>query len=170
MKQIYLAGPVSGRPREEYAVHFARVESLVERRAFDEDLDVRARNPIRRCDIEIEDGSPWHIYMRACIGNLVQCDGIGLLQGWEKSRGAILELNTAIDLKIPIVYIEPPLDGLGFYVFFGHEPRHEIYHYYLQCMDRLEAINPDAAKDRALAETANRYLDPYGFEYIETLF
>jgi hypothetical protein len=170
MKYIYLSGPISGRSREEYAAHFTKVGWEIESRALDEDLGVRAFNPVSYCDIKVEDGSPWHIYMRTCIGKLVECDGIGLLQGWEKSRGAITELNLAIDLHIPIVYIEPPLTALGLYMFFGHEPGHEIYDYYLRRLYDLETINPDTAEDRALVETANRYLDPHGFEYIEKPF
>jgi hypothetical protein len=169
MKRIYLADPVSGRPREERAAHFAGIEKEIVRKAAP-GLSVTTFNPVRFCNASIEPNAPWHICLRACIGKLAECDGIGLLQGWEKSRGALLELNTAINLKIPVVDLEPPLGALDMYMFFGREPAREIYYYYLQHLDSLEAINPDTAEDRALIETANRYLDPYGFEYIEVLF
>jgi hypothetical protein len=170
MKTIYLAGPISGRPSEEYVLHFDDVAGELRRRIAADSLDIAVFNPVGYCDGVVDDGSPWHVYMRACIAQLATCDGIGLLQGWDKSRGALLELNTAIQLNIPVVYIEPPLSAFDLYTFFGNDPVREPYRYYCQRLRELETINPDTAEDRAIVETVNRYLDPHGFEYIEEPF
>jgi hypothetical protein len=49
---------------------------------------------------EMNDSRPlaWEDYLRADLQLLFHCDGIALLPGWEKSRGAKLELAVAIQL------------------------------------------------------------------------
>jgi len=46
----------------------------------------------------------WVWYMRRCIPELVECDSLLLLPGWQDSRGAKLEKSLAEDLKITIYY------------------------------------------------------------------
>jgi Domain of unknown function (DUF4406) len=50
--------------------------------------------------------TPWHIYMRRCIGALPDADVVFLLDDWKQSRGAMVEVIVAIFLKIPVVAIE----------------------------------------------------------------
>ncbi|MSS84518.1 DUF4406 domain-containing protein [Actinomycetaceae bacterium WB03_NA08] len=45
---------------------------------------------------------PWQLFMRDAIGMLIQADGVALLPGWSKSRGACIEIKLAIDLGIEI--------------------------------------------------------------------
>ena len=42
--------------------------------------------------------------MRADIAELVKCDGVALLPGWERSRGASLEAHIAHSLGMRLVY------------------------------------------------------------------
>jgi len=161
MKHIYLCGPVSGRKQYEAANHFAAVEKKI--RAASNDL-VYTSNPMRFCP---QDLCCWYKELRVCIGELVRCDGIALLQGWQKSKGATLELKLAQDLHIPVVYVEPPVDSLNLTELFTAAP--EALRYYneritqFHCKDTEESL----AENRATTELTNRYLDPYGFEYIE---
>jgi len=51
----------------------------------------------------VEDGKNWADYLRADIGRLVtECNGIILLRGWTKSKGAQLELQNALALGLPV--------------------------------------------------------------------
>jgi hypothetical protein len=108
--------------------------------------------------------APWHKYMRRCIPRLARCDGIALLRGWEASRGALLELDLADRLNIPVVYIEPPLDIDGLSRF-PDELNRYFQNRYIQCIQG--GYSEEFAEECALYETANRYLDPYGFEYLD---
>jgi len=160
MKQIYLCGPVSGRKWQDAANHFAAVEKKL--RAATADL-VFTSNPMRFCPRDFE----WHKAMRICIGELVRCGGIALLQGWQKSKGAALELRLAQELRIPVVYVEPPVDSLDLTELFTAAP--EALRYYNERVTQFhyEDVEESLAENRATAELVNRYLDPYGFEYIE---
>lgn len=46
----------------------------------------------------------WHACMRADIAQLVTCDAVRLLDGWESSRGASLEAHIAHSLDMRLVY------------------------------------------------------------------
>ncbi len=48
----------------------------------------------------------WENYMRGDIELLLSCDGIYMLKGWEKSKGAKLEHEIATALKIKMMYEE----------------------------------------------------------------
>jgi hypothetical protein len=163
MKHIYLCGPVSGRTREEFTAHFIRIEQEIRNRANVGTVQVCTSNPVRFCPPEFD----WHQAMRTCIGELVRCGGIALLQGWQRSKGATLELKLAQDLHIPVVYVEPPTDYLGLSNLFTAVP--EALRYYNARLSRFqqEGIFESLAENRAIVELSNRYLDPYGFEYID---
>jgi len=160
MRQIYLCGPVSGRKRHEAANHFAAVEKKI--RAATSDL-VYTSNPMRFCPPDLG----WHEAMRTCVGELVRCGGIALLRGWQKSKGAALELKLAQDLRIPVVYVEPPVDSLDLTELFTAAPETLRYYNARITQFHYEDTEESLAENRATAELANRYLDPYGFEYIE---
>jgi hypothetical protein len=164
MKTIYLSGPVSGRSEREYSLHFYKVADEIYRRAGIEGLAIETFNPVPHCRVYVEPGAPWHECMRICVSQLARCDGIALLQGWESSRGARLELELADTLKIPVVYIEPPFGAEDLARLPGELDRYHL----VRCARCLEdGFSEEFAEDRALAETANRYLDPHGFEYLD---
>jgi hypothetical protein len=164
MKTIYLSGPISGRDEKEYTLHFYKVADEIFRRIGLEGLGIDTFNPVP-CGKEcVGSGAAWHEYMRYSISRLARCDGIALLRGWEASRGARLELDLADKLKIPVVYLEPPVNVEGFSRFPA-----ELNRYFQarceQCIAR--GYNEEFSEECALYETANRYLDPHGFEYLD---
>jgi hypothetical protein len=168
MSFIYLAGPVSGRPEQEYIPHFDRVADEIRRNAGG--LNIVPFNPARWCRDSgpAAKDAPWHLFMRACLPRLADSDGIGLLQGWEKSRGARLEYFISQELKIPVVYLEPPIDDFGLALLHSSGLADELFRYFRRrVIDNSREQDLDTAIDRAVAETANRYLDPYGFEYLD---
>jgi hypothetical protein len=162
MKQIYLCGPISKRPLKEVAPHFFTVEQEIRRKMSLNGILADVSNPVRFCQPDLE----WYEAIKACIGNLVRCDGIALLQGWQQSRGAALEMKLAQEMRIPVVYVEPPLEGEGLAELFIAAP--EAMRYYSSRAEqfRREGAPEAIANERALVELANRYLDPHGFEYI----
>lgn len=92
MKQIYIAGPMTGLPALNYPAFHAMAAKL---RAKGHHVE----NPAEavKCD-------SWEAYMRLAIGQLVKCDTIVLLPGWTGSRGAIIEFELACELGLKIEY------------------------------------------------------------------
>ena len=103
MTRIYLAGPMSGLPELNYPAFHAKAAEL---RAAGHHVENPAENPAPPC------GS-WQGYMRMAIAQLVTCDAIHLLPGWEKSRGARVEFNLANELSLRIEG-EFPFEQLSF--------------------------------------------------------
>lgn len=86
--RIYIAGKMTGEPDFNYPAFNAAASRL---RALGFDVE----NPAE-CELPI--GSPWQEFMRSGITQLMRCDQIVLLPGWEKSRGATLEYMLAMQL------------------------------------------------------------------------
>lgn len=58
---------------------------------------------------EQEKQPSWEHYMRVDIAALCQCDGVAVLNNWQDSRGARLEVFIATELGIP-VYDSPSIE------------------------------------------------------------
>ena len=95
MTRIYIAGPMSGLPDLNYPAFHAKAAEL---RALGHHVENPAENKPPHC-------KSWLGYMRLAVAQLVTCDAVVLLPGWEKSRGARIERQLA--------------DGMGLQVF-GH--------------------------------------------------
>ncbi len=91
--KLYLAGPMTGYPELNFPLFHAEAARL-------RSLGFEIVNP---AEINADPSAAWLDCMRADIKQLVDCDGIALLPGWEQSRGATLEHAIA--------------RGLGFRVF-----------------------------------------------------
>jgi len=160
MKHIYICGPVTGRRPQEAVKHFDGTEKKL-RETFKESIGIV--NPMRLCSSEMD----WHKAMRLCVSELAKCGGIALLQGWQRSKGAALELKLAQELHIPVVFVEQPVDYITLNELFTAAP--ETLRFYNASITKFhkEGMEETLAENRAVLELTNRYLDPYGFEYIE---
>ena len=85
MTRAYIAGPMSGLPDHNYP---AFAEAARQLRAHGIDAVNPAENGLPA-------EAPWHMHMRADIAQLVTCEAIVLLPGWQASRGATLEHQIA---------------------------------------------------------------------------
>ena len=92
--RLYICGPMTGKPNNNFDA-FYRAEKVLTA------LGYHVENPAR---IELPEGreKTWENYMKADLPRLVQCDGIATLNGFESSRGAMLELQVASALGIEI--------------------------------------------------------------------
>lgn len=86
--RLYLAGPMSGLPENNYPAFHAAADRL-------RDMGYLVENPAEN---ELPAGATWHDYMRAGIRQLSKCDEIVLLPGWIHSKGAKIEFNLAVNL------------------------------------------------------------------------
>lgn len=90
--RLYLAGPMSGLPDLNFPAFHAEAARL-------RGLGHVVINP---AEINADPSAEWAACMRADIAQLVTCDGIALLEGWQRSRGATLEhhIASAIGMRV----------------------------------------------------------------------
>jgi hypothetical protein len=93
-KKIYLSGGISGRVYTQVRDHFDSMEDYLV--AFGHEVCNPAKFGV--------DERSWEEYMRMSIVELMGCDAILMLQGWNRSRGATIERNLAWNLNIPVYY------------------------------------------------------------------
>lgn len=97
MKQkIYIAGKVTGLDPESVNKKFFEQEILLAQQGYD------VINPIRLVESSGLQNDTWENIMRHCLAALVFCDAIYLLPDWHDSRGARVELSTALALQMEI--------------------------------------------------------------------
>jgi hypothetical protein len=87
---IYIAGPITGRPG-------------LNRKAFADAqlrLAIAGYPVVNPHELTHDHDKSWSSYMRECVAALVYCDGIYMLPGWWRSRGAITERLIAWRLEI----------------------------------------------------------------------
>ena len=95
-KRVYISGPMTGLPELNFPTFREAANEL--RR-----LGWEVVNP---AELQIEAGATWEACMRADIKALCDCDTIALLPGWEKSKGAHLELHIAHRLGMEVSYVD----------------------------------------------------------------
>lgn len=83
--RIYIAGPMTGLPELNFPAFAAEAARL---RALGYDV-------VNPAEINPDHSKTWHECMRSDIAQLVTCECICLLPGWEHSKGATLELHIA---------------------------------------------------------------------------
>jgi hypothetical protein len=92
-KRLYLAGPMSDVPKYNFPL-FNRVASRLRGQGYS------VFNPAENKDGGLR--RPRSYYMRLDIPALLESDAVAVLPGWEKSRGASLEVWLALDLDMPV--------------------------------------------------------------------
>ena len=97
-KTVYISGPMTGLPDLNFPAFHAAALHL-------RGLGLDAVNP---AEINPDIGMSWEACMRADIRALCDCDAIALLPGWERSKGAHLELHIAHRLGMAVVYTDRP--------------------------------------------------------------
>jgi hypothetical protein len=99
MKRLYVAGPMTGIKDANYPAFNAAATKL---RALGFEVENPAENPEPSC------GS-WLAYMRMAVVQVSKVDGLILLPGWEKSKGARVEFNLAVGLGLSVMTLDEAL-------------------------------------------------------------
>lgn len=97
---FYICGPITGKPDDNKPA-FAEAERIID------ETDHLSLNPHKICRgvVMLHQGTPqelWVKCMRKDIAAMLQADAVVRLPGWEQSRGAMLELQIASKLNIPV--------------------------------------------------------------------
>ena len=93
--KLYLSGPMTGLPDYNYPAFHAAAAAL------------RTKGHKVFSPAESFEGNqdlPHHVYMRKDLKALLKAEGIVLLEGWGKSKGARLELRTALALGLQVFF------------------------------------------------------------------
>lgn len=94
--RIYMAGPMTGLPDFNFPAFNAAAGAL---RAIGQAVENPAENP--------KPSEPtWENYLRAALTQMLRCDSIMLLPGWEESRGALLEKHVAEALGMSVMFAD----------------------------------------------------------------
>ena len=100
-KKIYISLPVTG-----YDLGERRMLAAGCARVLDA-LGAEAVNPLEN---GLPEDAAWLDHMRADLRLLLDCDGILLCEGWEKSRGCRVEHGLALGLGLQVLGADMPFD------------------------------------------------------------
>lgn len=103
MKKIYLSGPMAGLPQHNFPAFHAQA-------AF---LRAAGYHVINPADLNPEPGKSWEECLRTDIRELCSCDAIALMPGWERSKGANLELHIAHRVGMEVMHLPLAFDLVG---------------------------------------------------------
>lgn len=93
-KKVYISGAIAHHDLCERKAAFEHAARYLDLKGFE------AVNPF--CN-GLADDADWHEHMRADMRMLLDCDCIYMLQGWEHSKGAKLELDVASSCGIKVL-------------------------------------------------------------------
>jgi hypothetical protein len=91
-KYVYISGPMTGIPEWNLPA-FAKAEADLVNAGY------TAVNPGRH---GADPNRAWEDYLRRDLQELLGCDAVALLPGWENSRGAQLEVHVAHALGMEV--------------------------------------------------------------------
>ena len=97
MSVLYIAGPMTGMPDHNYPAFDTAAERL---RSWGH----LVLNPTILEQHNPTPGTPqpWDWYMRRALRMLLDAEGVALLPGWASSRGATIERDLAMSLRMPV--------------------------------------------------------------------
>ena len=93
--KIYLSGKISGTDLDYVRRLFDKVATTL--RALGHEVT----NPL--CN-GLSEAAPWEEHIAKDIINLIDCEGIYMLQGWEDSQGARIEHAVAKEIGLKVMY------------------------------------------------------------------
>ena len=93
---VYISGPITG-------IKNANKEAFTEMEEILVTMGYKVSNP-RRHQIPkgLAEKDIWNVMMKISLKDMVNCNSIVMLDGWEFSRGAGIEFDIAKALKMPI--------------------------------------------------------------------
>lgn len=89
-RRVYISGPCSGLPEFNYPAFNREAARL---RALGYEVENPAENPEQQS---------WAGYMRLALRQMLTCDEVVLLPGWQHSLGARTEQHIATLLEMPV--------------------------------------------------------------------
>lgn len=120
--KIYIAGPMTGIPEWNFPAFFQAEDELLA-------LGHQVVNPAHNDGATVQEAlesagspeapnNPWRWYMRRDLPHVLEVDALCVLPGWQKSKGASLEVHVAKAIGLPIYVLKdgkliPQIQVLG---------------------------------------------------------
>ena len=93
--KVYISGMITSLKEDEYRKAFKEAATY---------LKEQGHEPVDPSLLGKPEHHSWHYYMKKAIALLVECDGIYMLRGFYKSKGALLEKQIAEALDMPVFH------------------------------------------------------------------
>ena len=100
--KIYVSGPMSGLTDKNRQA-FMDAEELLVAAGYEVLTPARVDELFPPDPDEYRD---WHWYMSKCLPMVDEADGLAMLPGWVKSRGARWEADRALEIGLPMASVE----------------------------------------------------------------
>lgn len=95
MPKVYIAGKVTGIDIDVAKNNFDLAENKLINQGY------QVINPIK---LPHDHDKNWESYMKECISELLKCDFIYMIDGWQSSKGACIEYFISQKLKINRIF------------------------------------------------------------------
>ena len=92
--RVYISGPMTGYADFNYPA-FRAAETYLHSLGHD------TANPARHPEQDT-----WAAYLRLDLADVLRCDAVAVLPGWQTSRGAVLEVHVAHALGMTVLPVE----------------------------------------------------------------
>ena len=102
--RIYLSGPMTGYADDNFPA-FHRTAAALRKAGFDVVNPAEITPGMARIDATSEE-TYWHACLRADLKAMMDCQGIALMPGWERSKGAQLEQHVAHRVGLHVLFVE----------------------------------------------------------------
>lgn len=93
--KVYISGAITNNPEAKQQFDDAKQTLLDLKKDY---------QPISPMDLPHKHDLTWQSFMREDIKALMDCDGIYLIEGWQRSIGARIEKDLAESLNMKIIY------------------------------------------------------------------
>lgn len=117
--RVYISGPISSLTQAQYEDNFAKAEKFLRSEGHEPVSPLKAKAcPDESCQINPiykESGDylhTWQCYMRYDLIELLTCDGILMLPGYQESKGANIELYVAKSVGMKWRILNSWYDGI----------------------------------------------------------
>ena len=97
--KIYISGPITGLPNKNIEAFNTAAEKL-------RTLGFEVLNPFDLDQTGFNPEECWFKYLKRDLKEMLSCDALCLLPGWEESKGARLEIIVAIQLALPLFRLD----------------------------------------------------------------
>lgn len=92
--RLYLSGPMTGLPGNNYPA-FDRAAAELREMGYEVRSPAELAPPTDWARRDGVNEPRWDDWMRVALALMLQCDAVVMLDGWEQSRGACMERDTA---------------------------------------------------------------------------
>lgn len=99
--RVYLCGPMTGLPEFNYPAFHAAAARL-RAKGYEVLSPAEYQQRAYKGTPRPANDTPWRVWLKRGLRFMLKCDAVFVLDGWEKSRGASLEVQIARELEMPV--------------------------------------------------------------------